>query len=170
LVVVPRELDDEDQRVLARMGLRSTVVAVVYPESMLEAADVSAVVDAWLFVAGTRILFSETVALARSGYTAIPRSLSGLSALDQQRRAILAELSDCEHDLLRAAAFGRTNREIAERLQTSEHYATYLLRRLLRRLKLRNRTEAAVFAARNLALTGGSEGGRKGLINAPSRH
>ena len=169
LVVVPTELDNEDQRVLARMGLRSTVLAAVYPESILEAGDVSAVVDAWLFIPGTRILFSETVALARAGYTAIPGALSDTSALDQQRCAILAELSECEHDLLRAAAFGRTNREIAERLETSEHYATYLLRRLLRRLKLRNRTEAAVFAARNLALTGGSEGGRERLLNAPTR-
>lgn len=150
LVVVPDELDQEDQRVLARMGLRSTVLAAVYPESILDAGDVSAVVDAWLFIAGTPILVSETVTLARSGYTAIPGSLADLSELDKQRRAILAELSDCERDLLLAAAFGRTNREIAEQLETSEHYATYLLRRLLKRLKLRNRTEAAVFAARNL--------------------
>lgn len=170
LVVVPGELDREDQRVLARMGLRSTVLAAVYPESILDAGDVAAVVDAWLFIPANEILFSETVALARSGYSAIPGTLADLSALDTQRRAILAQLSDCERDLLRAAAFGRTNREIAERLGTSEHYATYLLRRLLRRLKLRNRTEAAVFAARNLGPDRGSEGVRGRLFNEPVRH
>lgn len=149
VVAVAGELDPEDERILARMGRRSTVLAAVHPGSILDAGDLTTPVDAWLFLTDTTVAFSEIVALARSGYTSIPEAVADLSEMDKQRRAILATLSDPERDLLRAAAFGRTNREIADQLGVSEDYATYLLRRLLKRLRFHNRTEAAVFAARN---------------------
>jgi DNA-binding NarL/FixJ family response regulator len=55
-------------------------------------------------------------------------------------------LSAREHDVLRLVARGATNREIATQLHLSEGTVKNHLSRLLTRLALRDRTQAALYA------------------------
>jgi len=63
----------------------------------------------------------------------------------------LVELSPREREVLALLADGMRNREIAERLVVSEATVKTHVRHVLEKLRLRNRSEAAAFAARHLA-------------------
>jgi DNA-binding NarL/FixJ family response regulator len=63
----------------------------------------------------------------------------------------LESLSDREREVLALMADGLRNREIAERLVISEATVKTHVRHVLEKLRLRNRAEAAAFAARHLA-------------------
>jgi DNA-binding NarL/FixJ family response regulator len=62
----------------------------------------------------------------------------------------LEDLSDREREVLALLAEGLRNREIAERLVVTEATVKTHLRHVLEKLRLRNRAEAAAFAARHL--------------------
>ena len=62
----------------------------------------------------------------------------------------LEELSARERDVLGLIAEGLRNREIAERLVISETTVKTHVRHVLEKLRIRNRAEAAAFAARHL--------------------
>jgi DNA-binding NarL/FixJ family response regulator len=62
----------------------------------------------------------------------------------------LDRLSDREREVLALLAEGLRNREIAERLVISEATVKTHVRRVLEKLRFRNRSEAAAFAARRL--------------------
>jgi len=65
---------------------------------------------------------------------------SRLEALSLREREVLAEIR-----------FGRTNREIAERLQVSTSTVNKHVHQVLRKLRVRNRAEAAIVAAELLS-------------------
>jgi DNA-binding NarL/FixJ family response regulator len=62
----------------------------------------------------------------------------------------VARLSDREREVLGLLAEGLRNREIAERLVISEPTVKTHVRHVLEKLRIRNRAEAAAFAARHL--------------------
>jgi two-component system NarL family response regulator len=62
----------------------------------------------------------------------------------------VARLSSREREVLALLAEGLRNREIAERLVVSEPTVKTHVRHVLEKLRIRNRTEAAAFAARHL--------------------
>ena len=73
--------------------------------------------------------------------------LKGLSAKEQAREVAL--LSEREKEVLVLVAQGLTNREIAERLVISENTVRNHVSRILEKLGLARRSEAATFAAQH---------------------
>jgi DNA-binding NarL/FixJ family response regulator len=89
---------------------------------------------------------------ARRGELAMPRALAGrlverLADAARQRGGLrepqLARLSDREREVLRLLANGRTDREIANALTISPRTAETHVAAILRKLEVRNRSEAA---------------------------
>jgi two-component system, NarL family, nitrate/nitrite response regulator NarL len=63
--------------------------------------------------------------------------------------AIAARLTDCEMDILRALVQGHSNKKIARELSLSEGHVKVYLKTLLRKVRAKNRTQAAVWALHN---------------------
>ena len=82
------------------------------------------------------------------GYIVIPPRFANLLSDDGLRRIIVHELTGTERLTLELLGQGRANREIALSLSCSETKVKTLVRSILLKLRLKNRTAAAVFAAR----------------------
>ena len=77
------------------------------------------------------------------------RMLGDMTAPDAEERK-LDDLSDREREVLALLARGLRNREIAEALFVTEATVKTHVRHILEKLRIRNRAEAAAFAARYL--------------------
>lgn len=88
----------------------------------------------------------EAVLGAGAGEPRVPASLAG--RVGPAGLGAIEDLSPREHEVLALMAEGLRNREIAERLVVSETTVKTHVRHLLEKLRLRNRAEAAAFAAR----------------------
>lgn len=99
---------------------------------------------------------AHAVRLAHAGVTQLDSSVARhltafLPRSDPAPKAPAVSLSPRETDILRLLAHGHTNREIAARLYLSEGTVKNHISRILNRLSLRDRTQAAL-RARDLGL------------------
>jgi DNA-binding NarL/FixJ family response regulator len=84
--------------------------------------------------------------LAESGYVAIPSPLASSLMNRGLRRELMRELSSMETRVLDMLGRGSSNRKIGEALGLDEGRTKYLIRTVFKKLRLQNRTQAAVFA------------------------
>ena len=98
---------------------------------------------------------SDVVELARHGLCVVPAELVPAIATNRLRLEALACLPAPEHKVLELLGRAKANKEIAEELTLPESMVKALVRSVLYKLRLRNRTEAAVFAARYGISAGG---------------
>jgi DNA-binding NarL/FixJ family response regulator len=75
--------------------------------------------------------------------------LARLKTMASKEDPQVALLSDREREVLALVAGGQTNKEIAQRLIISEHTARNHVSRILEKLDLSRRSEAATFAAQH---------------------
>ncbi|MFE1840422.1 response regulator [Streptomyces sviceus] len=99
---------------------------------------------------------AQAIRLAQAGITQLDASVAGRLAASlpppfPEPAVLAAGLSPREIDILRLVARGRTNREIAAQLYLSEGTVKNHVSRILSRLSLRDRTQAAL-RARDLGL------------------
>jgi DNA-binding NarL/FixJ family response regulator len=103
----------------------------------------------------------RTVRSARRGELAMPRAMAGwlvqrLAEVARDRGGLdgpeLARLSTREREVLGLLARGRTDREIAETLTISPRTAETHVAAILRKLEVRNRSEAASLCRRSRSL------------------
>lgn len=87
---------------------------------------------------------AHAVRLARAGVAQLDAGV--LAGLAEAPAAAPAELTGREREVLRMVSSGATNREIAARLYVSEGTVKNHVSRILDRLGLRDRTQAALYA------------------------
>jgi DNA-binding NarL/FixJ family response regulator len=92
------------------------------------------------------------ITLMEEGHMSVPAHIASIMIERGLRRKILLSLTCSEQRILRLLRHGCTNSIIAATLEISEGRAKYLIRSLLKKLLLHNRTQAAVFAAREIKL------------------
>lgn len=78
----------------------------------------------------------------------IPALKEGLTALDSDKEK-LALLTDREIEVLKQVVFGLLNKEIASNLEISERTVKNHISNIFKKLKVSDRTQAAVFAIKN---------------------
>jgi DNA-binding NarL/FixJ family response regulator len=86
--------------------------------------------------------------LALDGYSAAPAALLPDLVTDRVRLGLIERLAPIERQALELLGNALSNRAIAARLDISEPLAKSLVRTVLTKLRLKNRTEAAVLVAR----------------------
>ncbi|KZD08758.1 hypothetical protein AUP43_08330 [Oceanibaculum pacificum] len=87
---------------------------------------------------------SATLSIARAGYLTLPATV--MDSFRSKQRQRLERLTQTEIMVLRCVLAGGTNRQISGVIDRNEAYVKMLVRALLNKLGLRNRTAAAIFA------------------------
>lgn len=128
---------------------RMPVVVALTRGTLLGIAEVVALADGLLFVDYNLDLASDILALAQRGYCLLPRFLGTEHVIDELRLACLAQLNDQDARVLEKLGRGLSNKEIAAELGVSEAAVKALVRSILQKLHLHNRTEAGVFFIRH---------------------
>jgi DNA-binding NarL/FixJ family response regulator len=95
---------------------------------------------------------ARMIVLALDGYSAAPPALLPDLVTDRVRVSLIERLSPIERQALALLGDALSNRAIAERVGITEPVAKSLVRTVLTKLRLKNRTEAAVLVARWRAL------------------
>jgi DNA-binding NarL/FixJ family response regulator len=91
---------------------------------------------------------ASMIVVALDGYSTAPAALLPDLVTDRVRVGLIERLTAVELRALELLGSALSNRAIAERLEISEPVAKSLVRTVLTKLRLKNRTEAAVLVAR----------------------
>ena len=147
VIVWHTKLSDMEYADLLRISRRATIVVALRRDDLLQATNLLSLVDAWLFVDEQLPLTAEVARLSMDGYCLVPPFMTPTFTVTELRLQLLSSLTDVEKKVLDQLGEGKSNRSISTELDMSEANVKYVVRSLLGKLQLRNRTEAAVFAA-----------------------
>ena len=142
----------------ARSPLTRVVLVSAHRDVEFLRAALAAGVTAYVPAGGGAARLSAALGAALQGHAALPAGLLR-ELVDLGERAsgpsgeLLARLTPRELDVLRQVAEGLTNAEIARRLRLSPGTVKIHVERLIGKLGVGNRTQAAVHAARAGLLT-----------------
>lgn len=134
--------------------LRSGSVLLCINKSQLLSCAPFADIIAGLAFMDDRSDLGDAIFLARERHSLLSRSLLAELADRSLRQAIALSLSHEEAAVLTELGRASTNRQIADALALPEAKIKSLVRSVLAKCAFRNRTEAAVFAAREHELNG----------------
>jgi DNA-binding CsgD family transcriptional regulator len=105
--------------------------------------------DGFIFSHDSSARLPLIISLVRMGYCVIPPALVPVLARGQLRLELLRRLTPAQAKAFHLLSLGLTNESIARALHLDQARTKYLIRSMLRTLHLRNRTQAAVLAARD---------------------
>ncbi|RDD61313.1 helix-turn-helix transcriptional regulator [Ferruginivarius sediminum] len=128
---------------------RLPVVVALTRGTLLGVAEVVALSDGLLFTDYNLDMACKILALARRGYCLLPRFLGTEHVIDELRLSCLAQLNEQDTRVLEKLGRGLSNKTIATELGVSEAAVKALVRSILQKLHLHNRTEAGVFYIRH---------------------
>jgi len=92
--------------------------------------------------------FHDALFMSGPGGVSVLETILGMGTPERRAEKVLVDLSAREREVLGLMGEGLRNREIAARLFISEATAKTHVRHILEKLRMRNRAEAAAFAAR----------------------
>ncbi len=137
---------------LKQEGLNSLVIILTFSNAEADlVATFRAGADGYLLKDMEPEALLESLRAAARGETVLDPSLSGMlahamKALDDTPAANDAALTDREREILALIAAGMSNKKIAQELDISDGTVKVHVKNLLRKLNLRSRLEAAVWA------------------------
>lgn len=124
------------------------VVLLIRSQEFLDSTGLLEFVDGVIFQDATINRLKDILALAKAGYSILPSAAVMDIVTDRLRCDTIARLSGIELAILDQIRSAKTNRAIARSLGLTEANVKTKVRAILKALKFQNRTEAAVFAAR----------------------
>ncbi|MCZ7665262.1 MAG: response regulator transcription factor [Thermoleophilia bacterium] len=135
-------------RELAGLSSGPVVVLMTRPESSDElGGSLQAGVSGCLSVNLSAKDFLRALRILAEGDLVVSHEMAAALLDPEDGRANAAGLTPRELEVLRLVAEGATNREIGQELLISQHTAKVHVRRVLSKLGLRNRQQAAAYAA-----------------------
>jgi len=133
---------------LAEFCRNNKAVLLIRSPEFLDSIGFLEFVDGVIFADATIERVRDILQLSKSGYSILPSAAVMDIVTDRLRCDTLARLSFIELSILDQVRLAKTNRAIARSLGLTEANVKTKVRAILKALKFQNRTEAAVFAAR----------------------
>lgn len=133
---------------LAQFCRNNKAVLLIRSPEFLDSIAFLEFVDGVIFADATMERVREILQLSKSGYSILPSAAVMDIVTDRLRCDTLQKLSFIELSILDQVRLAKTNRAIARSLGLTEANVKTKVRAILKALKFQNRTEAAVFAAR----------------------
>lgn len=127
---------------------RNRVVLLIRSQEFLDAVPYLEFAEGVIFQDATMHRLQDILVLSHSGYSILPSAAVMDIVTDRLRCDSIARLSPLELSILDQIRLAKTNRAIARSLGLTEANVKTKVRAILKALKFQNRTEAAVFAAR----------------------
>ncbi|MFZ5863111.1 MAG: response regulator [Nitrospirota bacterium] len=153
--------DDEHLFAAVKAGARGYVLKTVDPDELVNAIE--------RVVNGEAVIPHHMALKFVHQFAAMARGrVSPMAGATQM-------LTTREEDILRQLANGATNKEIARVLVISEHTVKIHLKNILKKLRVSNRTQAAIYAQRHGLVSAATPAVSKdsrpgGALRAPDRH
>ncbi len=147
---VARGFEDRAARSDER-GRQPVLILAATTERLLQAIPALAVCDGLLLADRNLDLLVPILQLGKQGLCAVPNDVAPLLLGDRLRQRHIADLTPREREVMDRLAVGQTNRQISDAMGVPETLVKAILRSIMLKLSFRNRTQAAVFAARFLA-------------------
>ncbi|CAA7618362.1 helix-turn-helix transcriptional regulator [Magnetospirillum sp. UT-4] len=145
---VMRQLAKFHRDELAEFCRNNKAVLLIRSPEFLDSIGFLEFVDGVIFADATMQRVREILQLSKSGYSILPSAAVMDIVTDRLRCDTLGRLSPVELSILDQVRLAKTNRAIARSLGLTEANVKTKVRAILKALKFQNRTEAAVFAAR----------------------
>lgn len=135
VVVLTASEADEDVLMALRSGARGYVLKGVPAKTLIEVVRGAMVGESYVSPA----LAARILAELRTAAPVVPDMEKSESTQD-----VLASLTRREEEILKLVAAGNSNKEVARRLDLQEKTIKHHMTRILQKLNVRNRTEAAI--------------------------
>lgn len=145
---VMKQLAKQHLDELARFCANHKVVLLIRSPEFLDSIGFLEFADGVIFADATIERVRDILQLSRAGYSILPSAAVMDIVTDRLRCDTLQKLSLVELSILDQVRLAKTNRAIARSLGLTEANVKTKVRAILKALKFQNRTEAAVFAAR----------------------
>ena len=129
------------------------VIIALNSDQLLEASGTMGLADGWIFVDINAEHLPEVIELSKQGYSIMPEPVIERLTANKLRIAEYYRLPELEKRVIDLIAFGFGNQEIADQLGLSAAHTKALVKSGLSRLHFQNRTQAAVFVARQVRPT-----------------
>jgi DNA-binding NarL/FixJ family response regulator len=127
---------------------RNNVVLLIRSQEFLDSIPFFEFANGVIFMDATMNRLKDILALSGAGYSILPSAAVMDIVSDRLRCDQIQRLSIIELSILDQVRLAKTNRAIARSLGLTEANVKTKVRAILKALKFQNRTEAAVFAAR----------------------
>jgi len=133
-----------------KLGRGARVIIALNSDELLEASSTMSNADGWIFVDINVNHLPEVIELSKQGYSIMPGQVIERLAANKLRIAEYNRLPELEKKVIDLISLGFGNHEIAEKLGLSGAHTKALVKSALTRLHFQNRTQAAVFVARQI--------------------
>lgn len=142
---------------IARIQRSGIIVLLVHSKHLAKARAFSKSIDGLAIADHLLSHINDSLFLARHAHSLLPIGVLTTLASQTAMIAALGSLSERERTVLKHLANAQTNQAIARLMDFPENAVKAMVRIVLAKLNLMNRTEAAIFAMRlNLAAQNGS--------------